>query len=213
MNNQIFSGLDIGAVNEFTAFAIVERSLIRPVDQPKREWLYSLRYLERFAPGAGYHQIAERLKEIYAEPPLRGTNLAVDITAVGLPVFKMLKEARVQASKIRAINITNGHQSHHDPQSGWMVPKKELVSTLQILLQSRRLKVASSLPDAALLTQELSQFKAKVTLNADEMESWREREHDDLVLAVAMACWWAERIQIVPSGRPLALGPRPGRWV
>ena len=201
---QIWSGLDIGAVNEFTAFAIVERVLVRAPEQPKREFIYSVRFLERFAPGTGYHDIVARLTELYTDPSLRGTNLAVDITAVGRPVFKMLKEARVQANSIRAINITNGHQSHHDPHCGWLVPKKELVSTLQILLQSRRLKVASTLSDAVLLTQELSQFKAKVSLNTDEMDSWREREHDDLVLAVAMACWWAERIQIVPSERPFS---------
>lgn len=23
--------------------------------------------------------------------------------------------------------------------------------------------------------------------------AWREQEHDDLVLAVALACWWGER--------------------
>jgi hypothetical protein len=27
----------------------------------------------------------------------------------------------------------------------------------------------------------------------ETFESWRERDHDDLVFAVALACWWADR--------------------
>src|SRR5262249_19043086 len=71
----------------------------------------------------------------------------------------------------------------------WHVPKKELVSTLQVLLQGRRLKVAA-VPERDVLLKELLNFKVKVTVGAAEtFEAWRERDHDDLVLAVALACW------------------------
>jgi len=40
------------------------------------------------------------------------------------------------------------------------------------------------------LTEELSLFRAKVTLAANEtFEAWRERAHDDLVLALALALY------------------------
>jgi hypothetical protein len=45
------------------------------------------------------------------------------------------------------------------------------------------------------LVQELENFKIKVnidTANAS-FEAWRDRDHDDLVLALALACWWCER--------------------
>jgi hypothetical protein len=53
--------------------------------------------------------------------------------------------------------------------------------------------VAPALPLAQVLVQELSVFKVKITESLHETyESWRSRDHDDLVLAVALACWGAE---------------------
>ena len=83
------------------------------------------------------------------------------------------------------------------------VPKKELVGTLQVLLQTRRLQVSRSLPDAAVLVQELENFRAKVTAAKKEtLESWREGRHDDLVLAVAMAAWLGEQALTAPGEGP-----------
>ena len=40
------------------------------------------------------------------------------------------------------------------------------------------------------LTSELLNFKVKITTVGNEtFESWRERDHDDLVLALACALW------------------------
>jgi hypothetical protein len=40
------------------------------------------------------------------------------------------------------------------------------------------------------LAQELSLFRVKITLAANEtFEAWRERDHDDLVLALALALY------------------------
>jgi hypothetical protein len=57
------------------------------------------------------------------------------------------------------------------------------------------LKIAPALREAKTLTKELQTFRVKVSLaKANEsFEAWRERDHDDLVLAVAMAVWLAER--------------------
>jgi hypothetical protein len=66
------------------------------------------------------------------------------------------------------------------------------VSVLQVLLQSRRLRIASALPEAKVLQQEMETIKAKLTLPSPDATDWREREHDDLVLAVAIAAWAAE---------------------
>jgi hypothetical protein len=39
-------------------------------------------------------------------------------------------------------------------------------------------------------------FRIKVTASANEtFEAWRERDHDDLVLAAAIAVWCAENIR------------------
>ncbi len=57
-----------------------------------------------------------------------------------------------------------------------------------------RLQVARSLPEAPLLVREMENFQARITLARDEaFEAWREGEHDDLVLAVALAAWLGEQ--------------------
>jgi hypothetical protein len=94
---------------------------------------------------------------------------------------------------LRPVTITGGNAIVPD-DLGWHVPKKELVGVLQMLLTSRRLLVAKNLPDAAVLSKELENFRAKVKLNSmnESYEAWREGDHDDLVLSVAIACWIAE---------------------
>ena len=74
------------------------------------------------------------------------------------------------------------------------MPKKELVTCLQVVLQARRLQIARGLLEAATLVRELQSFQVKITASAHETFGvWRDGQHDDLVLAVALACWWAER--------------------
>ena len=64
----------------------------------------------------------------------------------------------------------------------------------QVLLQTGRLKIARTLPHAELLARELVNFRSRVTAQAAESQLyWRERANDDLVLALAIAAWRAER--------------------
>ena len=96
-------------------------------------------------------------------------------------------------SSIRPITITAGHGVQPDG-AGWHVPKKDLVSVLQVLLQARRLQVARSLPMSSVLLKELENFRVKITPAANEtFEAWRERDHDDMVLSVALAAWVGEQ--------------------
>jgi hypothetical protein len=74
-----------------------------------------------------------------------------------------------------------------------LIPKKDLVGVLQVLLQAKRLKVAEALEHAATLAEELQQFRMKTVPLTDDVVEWRERPHDDLVLAVAVAAWRAEQ--------------------
>ena len=93
-----------------------------------------------------------------------------------------------------AITITGGDTVTGDG-GNYRVPKRYLVSTMQVLLQAGLLKVAEELPDATVLVQELLNFRVKIDpLTAhDSYGAWREGQHDDLVLATAVACWYGER--------------------
>jgi hypothetical protein len=129
--------------------------------------------------------------ELVATEPLVNPKLAVDITGVGRAVLDVLRKAGPRAW-IRPVLITAGHQITEEDDTHH-APKKELVSTLQVLLQGRRFKVAP-LCERELLVKELVNFKVKVTVSANEtFEAWLERDHDDLVLAMALAAWVGEK--------------------
>ncbi len=81
----------------------------------------------------------------------------------------------------------------------YRVPKRDLIGVTQVLLQSGRLKIAAALPEAAQLTKELLNFKVKIDPQTahDSYSAWREGIHDDLVLALSLACWMGERYKPV----------------
>ena len=117
--------------------------------------------------------------------------MVVDQTGVGRAVVDLMRRA---VGWVVPVTITGGHAVTMSEDRSFHVPKKELVTCLQVVLQSRRLRIARTLHEAAVLVRELQQFQVKITQAAHETFGvWREGQHDDLVLAVALACWWAER--------------------
>jgi len=187
-----FSGLDLGQAQEFSAFAIVEKTTGPEKDVKGRPiGRFAVRHLNRFPVGTPYTEIGSRLAGMFAAPPLVDSSLAVDITMVGKPILELLRRAKINAH-IQAVAVTAG--LHASWGSGVQaVPKRELVGQLQALLQTRRLQVAESLPDAKALVEELLNFKMKPPTLQDDMLDWRDRPHDDLVFSVAIAVWEAER--------------------
>jgi hypothetical protein len=204
---EYFSGLDLGQANELTALAVLQRTTGR--DAIESQWLpgdYAVRHLERFPLGTPYPDICQRLEQLFALPPLSRSRLVVDQSAVGKPVLEMLRQARIKAT-IQPLTMTAGHKASRT-DGIYMVPKQELVSTLQVLLQTRRLKIAPTLADAQTLMQELQDFKMKVSLFQTDPIAWREAPNDDLVLATAVAAWMGERNPPVSAFVPYVLcGP------
>jgi hypothetical protein len=178
-------GLDPGQVQDYSALAIVER----PADVPPSDTFLAVSYLRRFPLGTSYVTMVQDVVRLTQRPELQHPTLVVDQTGVGKPVVDLFVQANMPA-RLERMQITAGHQATRGTDGSWHVPKKELVACLQVLLQRGRLKIAKSLPEAELLTQELLHFKVKVTVTGHECyEAWRARDHDDLVLAVALACW------------------------
>ena len=94
----------------------------------------------------------------------------------------MFRAAGISAT-LRPFTITTG-----DANTGSTVAKKNLVAAVQAPLCSGRLRFAAELELTPVLAGELENFRAKVTAERNEIyESWRERDHDDLVLALALA--------------------------
>ncbi len=186
--SQFFVGLDLGPPGQFTALAVLEQS--RPNDTTARA--YALRHLERFAPGTPYGEIVEKVRDLLRQPLLKRSVLVADRTGVGRPVMDLLKaglQGRVECLLV-TVTLTTGHKTTRGGSAGFLVPKNELVGSLQLLLQARRLQVARSLPNADLLVRELEAFRYKPSLAGGEAEAaWRESANDDLVFAAALAGW------------------------
>lgn len=192
-----FVGLDLGGVSEFTALAVLERPPVFPHTPPdRRRPAYALRHLHRFPPGTSYPAVAAAVRDLLNASPVPGAVLGVDQTGVGKAVRDLVFDelaGRVTCT-FAPVTVTAGSGSVGTaPGCGLLAPKTELVGTLQVLLQTRRLLIADALPEAAVLVRELEAFRAAPpVLRGDAVEAWRERDHDDLVLAVAVAAWLGE---------------------
>ena len=188
-----FAGLDLGQTTDYTAFAVLEQEYRPRPDKPaEQESHYLVSHLERVQLGTPYTGIVARVGQLIRTPPLPDCALALDQTGVGRPVTDMFRQADLPCW-LWPITITAG-AALTEADDGWHVPKKELVSTLQVLLQFRRLKVVGRLPEMDTLKKELANFRVKVTAAANETYgAWRDGVHDDLVLAVALAAWVGEQ--------------------
>ncbi len=190
-----FVGLDLGQKQDFSAVAVVERA------EQTRAWLspefrcMQVRYLERMPLGTAYARVVGRVSEIMQHPALTGGRLVVDATGVGAPVVEMLRAVR-PICRVTAVTITSGEQAHGRGEE-WHVPKKDLMAGLLVLLEDGQLKIHRKLREAAALVRELTDIRlsprsgGRVGMGAEGYG-----EHDDLAVAVALACWRARRLEI-----------------
>ena len=189
-------GVDLGQARDYTAICILERFEELTGEAEKGRWVTRVRYemphLERPPLGTSYPQIIERLKGVLSQLPVHErVNSLVDWTGCGRPVVDLM---RAEKLTVIPVTITFSGTVSGGRLFGYTVPKRQLVSNLAILLQSDRLKIARTLPEAPAMIEELQNFKIKFTRAGNETyEAWRESDHDDLVLAAAMAAWFGEK--------------------
>jgi hypothetical protein len=181
-----YLGLDLGQRRDPAAIAVVEKRGVMRV-----------RHLERVRLGTPYPGVVERVRAITRHRELVGNcALAVDATGVGAPVVDMLRAARLGCD-IAAVTITGGERQHQNGSMRVSVPKRDLIAVVQVLLEREELKVARGLRELGALMRELTDVRStagiggRVRLGADGCG-----EHDDLVIALALACWRAKRRQI-----------------
>ena len=188
----------MGQVSDYTAICVAERTAMS--DEPP---LYEIRHIDRAPLGTSYPAVVAHVGRLMGWPELlERTRLVVDGTGVGRPVVDLLWQAGM-----RAVSVTiTGAQRVTGGLNSWRVPKRDLVTNLQVLLQSRRLRVAAELPMADALVEEMLDFRVRVSDAGHD--TWSAgRDHDDLVLALAIACWYGERamprVAVAPSGRAI----------
>jgi hypothetical protein len=197
-----YVGLDLGQSADYTALAVVQ--VVKEVDEEgKIKPSLHLRHLERYPLRTPYTQIADGVAALMRSEELNGyeydpsrrrtakarTELFVDRTGVGAGVTDLLK---AKGLRFTAITIHGGEKSHRE-NGAYNVPKKDLVAALEVPLDTAAFKVAEGLELWPTLKDELLNFRRKQNQKTAHIsfEHWRESDHDDLVLACAMACWGA----------------------
>ena len=189
----LIASLDLGQTTDPTAYAILRQS-------DKQPYNYLVQWLIRFDLRTPYPDIVRYVVEQHSRPEAHGIPLAIDATGVGRPVVDMFAEAQVDAH-IVPITITGGNSWSRTDLGEYRVPKNDLVGVLLSLLPADRLRVVARLGIrklvlgenlSALLISEMQDFRTKISKAAHEIYAAREGKHDDIVLAVAMACWLGE---------------------
>jgi hypothetical protein len=198
-----YVGLDLGQAADFTALAVVQSVKEHNPETRRIHKNLHLRHLERYELGTTYPEIADKVVALMRDERLspneydpsrlrvyRSTpQLIVDDTGVGRAVADLLTS---KGLKFTAVTITGGDEVHRVGGGRYRVPKRDLVGALEVPFHTGRLKIAEGMELWPTLKKELLNFRRKINLKTahDSYEHWREGDHDDLVLAAALACWW-----------------------
>lgn len=207
-----YVGLDLGQSHDWTALAVLARPAVdahTPAD--RRRPAYTVPYLRRSPPGTPYRDIRSSVAAVLDRLADGFVVLLIDETGVGEAVVQWFAAAAAHRDRCRAVPVILTAGPWPDVcQDRAVLPRKSLVGALQLVLQARRLQVARSLPEAAVLGRELESFRARVgTTDPAAATAWREGPRDDLVLAVALAAWAGETAL---GGIPEEDGPVPPEW-
>lgn len=193
--SRFVAGLDLGQKRDHSAIAVIElRRELLPERDPVTwgfKHLESMRmvHLERVPLGTAYPDVVSRVSTVLRDGRLKGATLVADGTGVGAPVVDLLRKAGLPC-RIVSVTITGGH-ADHATADGYSVPKRDLLSGLQVVFEHGTLQIAKGMPMAEELVKELT--------------GMRKGSRDDLALASSLACWWIRKTDASakPQGRLL----------
>ena len=183
LNSMVFIGVDLGKRENHSAIVVLERFEVMPdytnmLRGAGSKTRYVVRQAERVMLGTPYIEVVARVKRVVEAvmATSRSCALVVDESGPGVPVVEMMREVRMGCA-LFPFTITAGAKA-----TGSSVPRVELVTKLQLMLERGELEIAVGCRNGDDLLHEL----ARLQLNGKAAG-----ENDDLVLALALACWKA----------------------
>ncbi len=152
---------------------------------------HEIRYMHRLHPGTTYPEQTSIIVQTADSLAMdERPQLVVDATGVGRPVVDMLREA--SPYPVKAVTIGSGSEVTKSGRLDVTVPKADLVGALEVVLSTRRLHAVPNLPLASELDKELRSFGYELSATGRPRYEGK-GSHDDLVTALALAVWGAER--------------------
>lgn len=190
-------GLDLGQAGDYSAAACGElgsdddRLPIRKRSRRRKQLRFVA--LRRWPLGTDYCRVVEDALDLGVE------SVVVDFTGVGRPVVDLMRRRaneRQYAGRIVPVSIVSSSargRLHHEKRGAYRtVPKVDLISSI-LLWQQGGLLVLPDVPETKLLLSELANFRMRYTKSANQTYAAAAGSNDDLVLALGLACWWADR--------------------
>jgi hypothetical protein len=176
-------GVSVGRMGEGWALA-----LIAMPGQQKGE----VRHLER-RPRENVPQLVARLETLLPALPtesrVEGNPLALDTTETGKPIVDMIRNARASCAlhSVAIAEKTSTNLWCHEAR------ERDLFANVSLMMQAGTLRIARDLPLAGSLERALAAVRIDVTPTSASLAPPR-REHDGLVMALAVGAWIAEKM-------------------
>ncbi|MEZ2219627.1 hypothetical protein [Rhizobium sp. RCC_161_2] len=198
-------GVDLGQSNDPTAISVIHHT-VTPTDdwaitysdgattniaREKSIERFNVVALERVPLGTPYPAVVGLVAERLAHPALaEACDLVIDETGVGRAVADIFETSGMRPQRVA---ITAGNEVTNPENRRWHVPKGILISGVDARLHTGELRFAAELTDAGALADELKDFRRTVSTAGRSSFNAREGKHDDLILSIAIALWWAAR--------------------
>jgi hypothetical protein len=160
---------------------------------------YHVLHLKRFPLGTPVPEIIAFVTQLMARRSLAGrTGLIVDATSFGMLIAQEMRRCGLRPVPI---TFTSGVRT-----KGNNVPKKILLSRLLLLFQQFRLRIPPGIKLRAELIEEFDNLTVKYTKNGNPTFSAAAGAHDDLIMALALACHFFESPRGLPRVHATVVG-------
>jgi len=209
-------GLDLGQKRDHSALVIVEQLVRSVVPAPTVDELYHVVHVQRWSLGTPYESVVDEVCELAQRPELSNGRplLLFDRTGLGGVVAEDLWNRYTRGDlplgyPAIGITLTAGFSN----RGAWRgtadstAHKGDVIARMASLLNTGRLVLPPGLPAGDLLEKELRTFQIKQRASGYiYTEAAHEKDHDDLVIALALAVWCPHWI-----GTPRYLDPNTGQ--
>ena len=155
--------------------------------QRDSENYFNVTWIKRFPAGYPIPEVVSRVSELISDKLLaKKCTVLLDITSVGAAPERVFEGRGLHPT---LIDLTN---SGSEERSGGVkrVPLRDVIGAAQVVVHTRRLKVADKLDLASTLAGDLLNCDPKPVSRGLDLRGGR---NSDLVFALAIALWWADQ--------------------
>lgn len=196
-----YFGLDLGKRQDHSALIVVELTWALGPQNPvtrahSRLPQLTVRYAARLPLGYETTGLPRFVRDAAQSFPLLAAlrhpgTLLVDATGNGHTVIELLRADR-NGLLLKPVSISSGYQARQLADNYYSIPRTDLLTRLKLLFERGLIKIERPAAGMDFLERELIEFEP----------GGRQQEHDDLIMALALAIWQAVEDQKELIGLP-----------